>query len=193
MSPPTTVPHDLPRLPVDAVADQCLRALNGDVEIAVSDALRAAIVLQLRLVTLWRDKIRPGQAAPAWADFAVEELKPWLGSLNLVQVMPGGTDFRYVVYGTDLGLRFGDLTGTLVSSVTEPRRSLAMSFYRMLVRAPSPTLGRQSQWSTSRFYYVFRMGLPLSSDGSIIDRVLMHVHVSDLVAQTDDATFVHIG
>lgn len=186
-------PSDVARVPVIADADQCLQALNDDIEIAVSEQLRNAVRHQLLLVALWRSKLRAERSVPLWADFRIEELQPWLGSINMVETLNGGEDFRYVVYGTDLGLRFGDLTGKRVSEAAEPRRSLAMSFYRMLVHDPCPTLGRQSQWSASRYYYVFRMALPLSHNGVSHDRTMMHVHVSDLVAQTDDATFVHIG
>lgn len=187
------MPDKVARVPADADVDRYLQALNGDIELEASDSLRKAIGHQLDLVRLWRRKLTGNGTVPLWADFEIKELQPWLGSLNLVETLNGGEDFHYVVYGTHLGQRFGDMTGKRVSEAEEPRRSLAMSFYRMLVREPWPTLGRQSQWTVSRYYYVFRLGLPLSYNGISHDRTLVHVHVSDQVASTDEATFVRIG
>lgn len=166
--------------------------LQGEVVLERTASLHEGIRSQLSLAAKWRGKPNSAAGVPLRAAFSLEELAPWMGSLNLVEIIGGGEDFRYLIYGTVHGQQFGDMTGRLVSDMSEPRRSLATHFYRALLAEPCVTLGRQSQWTESRFYYVYRLGLPLSSDGTVVDRALVHVHVSDQPAEIEGAEFVRL-
>jgi hypothetical protein len=58
------------------------------------------------LLELWKVK-RGDRRMPAWRDFAVPELQRWLGHLNLLEIVDGGADFRFRVYGTKITAAFG--------------------------------------------------------------------------------------
>lgn len=68
-----------------------------------------------------------------------EALGRWLGWLHLLEVLQGGTDFRYRIFGSgpedSTGYRFHR---RLVSEWSEPMRTRAFEHYRLAVRAAWP-------------------------------------------------------
>lgn len=62
----------------------------------------------------WREK-RGSRAMPARADIVLRDIKPYLGFICLLDVLPGAADFRYRLVGSRISEYFlGDGTGRTV-------------------------------------------------------------------------------
>ena len=127
------------------------------------------------LYRLWDGK-RAGRAMPARSDFDPAELKPWLGRVNLLDVLAGPPmDFRYRLCGTRTVEEYGvDLTGKRFSEavyVGTPEAALvAMADF---VRNGKPRY-RNDPIKDAQGYAVMRerLYLPLAEDGRTVDMVL---------------------
>ena len=127
------------------------------------------------LVELWRTK-RGCRALPARRDFHIEELKPWLGRMHVVEVLPD--DFRYLVFATTSAQRMGvEMTGKLVSEGphtemvrdTEETYRQAAETKRPIYRRTPPTV-----WD-DRLYGYTRVVLPLGEKDEP-DRLFVAIH-----------------
>ena len=68
-----------------------------------------------RFCDLWDSRSSDG-GIPTRAQFSLEELKPWFGSILFMDVVDFGADFRHRLIGTRIVEMVGrDLTGKLVS------------------------------------------------------------------------------
>lgn len=135
------------------------------IERAASDA--AALLQQ------WEAR-RNGRFCPAWADFPVVDLRHWLGSLNLLDVVDEGADFRFRVYGTRMAEMMGhELTGKLVSELPEPRLvEASLHLYRTVLERRAPQFAfHQAPRGASRGFWL-RLVMPLASSGDRIDRLM---------------------
>lgn len=131
------------------------------------------------LYRAWRAKAgdRP---APSRADFEIADLRPWLGLLVLIDVVDGGADFFYRVYGTEITSFYGnDLTGKRLSSVEPEIQALVFPEYRRAVATlrplyvvRRPRIRREEAW-------VARVILPLSRDGTTVDQILVGFQAVD--------------
>lgn len=62
------------------------------------------------LLAKWRTRVSGG--LPAWGDFDVLELRPWIGQLTLVELLAAEEDILWRVFGTTIADRLQrDLTG----------------------------------------------------------------------------------
>src|SRR5262245_30348385 len=96
----------------------------------LSDDLRA-------FYALW-DAKRGGRLLPARSDLEFAELRPWLESLHIVEVL--ADDFRFKIFATNSTLRLGaEMTGQLLSKL-EPRQLAedAGTDYRRCVETRTP-------------------------------------------------------
>lgn len=96
-----------------------------------------------RFLDLWEQK-RGDRNVPARYDFAFEELRPWLGELHLLEVLPD--DFRFKVFATGTAERVKrEYTGRLISEA-EPKELAreAMIAYRQAVNARTPLFSDRS-------------------------------------------------
>jgi hypothetical protein len=128
----------------------------------------------------WHRK-RAGKAMPSRADINPGELRPYLGSIILLEALPGFDDFRYRLIGTRVTDYFlGDATGTTIreayalSNMKAPHVDSIISLHRtvcesqMIVRVKGPP----GQWR-GQFYPPFdALYLPLSDDGVTANMVL---------------------
>src|SRR4051812_40171224 len=83
----------------------------------------------------WERK-RAGRHFPHRADMRFEELRPWLGEIHLVEVLPD--DFRYKVFATKSAERLGqEYTGVLLSNGLPPdmARDAAVDYRRAVDEA----------------------------------------------------------
>jgi hypothetical protein len=122
---------------------------------------------------LWHEKSTDGRV-PARSDFSIDDLKPWLGRLILVDILPDG-DIFYRVHGTELAEWLGqDLTGKTLSALNPPEfRALIRAEYADIVASRSPAVIRRRRHYEGRGSFVIeRILLPLSRDGQTIDQVL---------------------
>jgi hypothetical protein len=115
---------------------------------------------------------------PARRDFDVLELRPWLGDLHMFEVVDGGKDFRYRIYATNIAIDAGrEMTGKLMSETPEPHlRAIGLACYDEVRRAAVPYLiQRPTVIKTALGYDTIRdyLVLPLSDDGTVVDRLLV--------------------
>ena len=136
------------------------------------------------LFRLWDEK-RAGRAMPARADFDPAEMKPWLGRLALLDVLPGPPmDFRYRLCGTRTVEEYGvDLTGKrFTEAVYIGTPESAIKAMGEFVRIGRPRY-RNDPLQDKQGYAVMRerMYLPLGEDGSTINMILCYQESKVLV------------
>ena len=129
------------------------------------------------LFKLWDGK-RAGRTYPARSDFDPLELRPWLGRISLLDVLPGPPmDFRYRLCGSQTVAQYGlDLTGKRFSEAcyigTPAEAQAAMSELVRIgrVRYRNDPVGDVRGFASMRE----RIYLPLAEDGKTIDMILCY-------------------
>ena len=131
------------------------------------------------LLDLWEAK-RAGRPLPARADFTMDDLLPWLGHLMLLDVLDGGDDFRFVLYGTALVEIFGfDLTGQRVSEAAQHIGPKSLEEYRRVYATRAPDYVARRSPANKEYVTITKIALPLSSDGQTIDKILGAIYQID--------------
>ncbi len=126
---------------------------------------------------------RGGRDIPDRSDIDVLDLKPWLGWLNMLDVIDGGRDFRYRVFGTHHVARLGaDVTGKLASESTAAVRAHFTLFLGSIIATRRPVLTHVTQrnMATGHAYEWRRLGVPLTRGASTVDAVLVLAEAGDL-------------
>ena len=135
-----------------------------------------APVLFHSLVQLW-DVRRGSRAMPARRDFPVEDLRPWLGRLALIDVVDDGTDFFYRLYGSGLAERYGmDLTGKRLSEISPGIQLEVSSGYYQCFSEARPVFSNLRYADRDVFWEWQRLLLPLSADGTSVTMIMMCLH-----------------
>lgn len=132
------------------------------------------------LLRLWSSK-RKGRNAPLRNDFRVEELKPWLGRLILLDVLqgalPDGCDFKFRLMGSSIAQEIGaDLTGrtvsesTLLAGATAALQNLRDICLHAVPRFRDDLIpvGNGDGYAPERLF------LPLSEDSRSINMILLY-------------------
>lgn len=130
----------------------------------------------------WEER-RGARDIPDRADIDVLDLKPWLGWLNMLDVIDGGEDFRYRVFGTNHVARLGvDVTGKLASESAVAIRANFSRFLGLIVAARRPVLAQvtQKNLATGHVYEWHRLGVPLTRGGAAVDAILVLAEAGDL-------------
>lgn len=133
---------------------------------------------QLRaLHELWERK-RGLRTAPSRADFSVEELRPWLGHLIMVDCLDDD-DFRFRLYGTALVRIFGfDLTNRLVSDVSGQIGDRPAAEYRQVRRLGTPFHVARRSPSAREYLTMDKLALPLMDNG-VVTKIMAAIYHSD--------------
>ncbi len=135
----------------------------------------------LSLYRLWESK-RGACSMPARSDLTTEELTPWFGNLCIVDVLDGGGDFRYRLYGTTIAREAGfDMTGRLLSEY--PIVQMIPFFgdaYNEVMRRKRPALGEHNPGVDS-VRRRRRLLLPFGADGRTVDKILSCNYAIDVV------------
>lgn len=140
---------------------------------------------QFELYNLWNAK-RGSRHMPSRTDFAPADLRPWLGDMHLLEVIDGGRDYLYLVYGTSIGRHHDvEMTRRHVSDWPDDMRARAMRTYSKVTRELCPYLVRQNEAPSGRVRSNHRLLLPLSRDGKTVDHILTHLH--QIPANDEDA------
>jgi len=127
------------------------------------------------LAALWQSR-RGGRTMPARRDFDTVELRPWIGGLHLVEVLPGG-DYRWRVYAGKVGEVYGrEWTGKKFSEVPHRNRSLLFGWFDDCLAARCPMEHTSRYDNEGRHIHWTRLFLPLADDGEVVDRVFVHSH-----------------
>lgn len=129
----------------------------------------------LRLHALWLSKCR-GRAMPARADFDPLELKEDLGWIVLVDVERSPLRFRYRLIGTNIvDLAGRNVTGRYFDEIYEPHvERVATSSFRDILDTGTPNrVAATLQHAEKGFLTYEAIDLPLASDGSTVDMILI--------------------
>ncbi|HLZ65649.1 MAG TPA: PAS domain-containing protein [Aliidongia sp.] len=122
---------------------------------------------------LWHEKAAEGRL-PALADFSIDDLRPWMGRLILVDILPDGNLF-YRVHGTKLAEQLGqELTGKYLTDLADLQlRAAIRSEYALVAARRAPMVFRRRRHYGNRGSYdTERIVLPLSHGGNSVDQAL---------------------
>ncbi len=103
------------------------------------------------------------------------EMREALGFVTLIDVVDGGNDFLYRVYGTRIAERYGaDLTGKRTSQTDNGSYAAAflVAIYRAALRRAEPVFSEHYPSPRSSTAKWSRIVLPLVGDGGRIERFL---------------------
>ena len=93
---------------------------------------------EISFLTFW-NRLKGDRAMPERSQIVPEELAPWIGWLHLVEVIDGGEDFLYRIFGSEAGGATGyRLHRKKVSEWDPPIRERALNIYRMAVVEKQP-------------------------------------------------------
>jgi hypothetical protein len=139
----------------------------------------------LNLLRLWQSK-RAARMAPARAEFRPEDLQPWLGNIILLDVIEGGKDFRFRLFGSAVAREAGfDMTGKLLSEYPiKTTLPFLFEVQREVVRRACPALTEHNP-AVPNVRRRRRLLLPFSSDGKSIDMTLSANYAIDVIRPPD--------
>ena len=127
------------------------------------------------LLEIWTaERERTGRLPhPDWVE--PERFLFAIGYLMLLDVVDGGRNFRYRLYGTEISRRFmHDLTGHLVSDVPfRMSRLFFLAVYKAACTRKIPIFTEHAPPSSVNATSWSRLILPLSTDGATVDRFLV--------------------
>lgn len=139
----------------------------------IPETHRPSIESLYRLWLRTRDR-SPGRRIPAWSDVDVIDFGPWMGRLQVLEVVNGGTDFKFRVHGaTFREWVHEDLTGTFVSELDARYGSTLVERYRAAFVQASPSLTVSEPLVQRPFLTYTRLVLPFGADGQTPDRFLV--------------------
>jgi hypothetical protein len=128
------------------------------------------------ILDYWQAK-RGTRAMPSRADIALRELKGQLGWISLIDVLPGGDDFRYRLIGTRIMQYFkSDTTGKTVSESFAPvpeAGAMMLALLRSIVknRFVIRSFGNLA-WMGNDFEDFESLFLPFSDDGESVTMIM---------------------
>jgi len=128
-----------------------------------------------RLYEYWDGK-RGEQKMPSRADLDPLEMIFIIGNIILVDVLDGSPlRFRIRLHGTNLSQRVGfELTGKMLDEMPETEfRELAQESFTRVVSNAEPSYGRRDRLIDGRPARYETVIMPLSSDGTSVDRLLV--------------------
>lgn len=111
---------------------------------------------------------------PARADLRPEDMKGFLGTVSLVDILPDPLDFRYALFGSVVAEEYGfDMTGKSARTFQPPEiGALIWSLFEDAYRARVPSLHAIGFESATQQLEFERLILPLSPDGERIDKFM---------------------
>lgn len=132
-----------------------------------------------RLLVYWREKCRD-RSMPSRADIVPSELREHLASLVILDVLPGGMEFRYRLIGTLVSQYFmKDNTGKTVTEAFTPEtvphlRDRVLGVMRKVVRDKAVVLSIGEPGTLGPRTEDFQtLCMPLSDDGENVHHILM--------------------
>jgi hypothetical protein len=132
----------------------------------------------LRFLLAWWLKRIPSEGGlpPVSAPLDPLELRPALGCLMTIEVLPGAADFRYRLFGTIIAERSGfDLTGKLASEVPGPRDGVLwfLATYGAAALEAAPLYTEHTPWSSMSVTRWYRLILPLAGPDGAVQRFIV--------------------
>jgi hypothetical protein len=120
------------------------------------------------------DAKRRGRPFPTWSDFDPLELRPWLGSINVVEVEPGTRRFKFRIFGQSGASLLGvELTGRYADELPDYVVDTVLNDYATLIATGTPIYKvREIDSPGGRTMRVLRLLMPLSARGDALDMIL---------------------
>lgn len=121
---------------------------------------------------------RAGREFPARSDFDPVDLKYILGYLSVIDVLRGPLRFRYRIHASNAADRLGfDLTGKELDALPDERyRKMIREHHETVLEKRTPVVVlRDHHFDDSRTWHCEALGVPLSSDGTVIDMLMSAV------------------
>lgn len=132
-----------------------------------------------RFLALWEGKAGPNRL-PRRADFDIPELRPYLGRVAILDVIDGGADFRFRLYGSDIAEEYqADMTRKSVADFRPHFRAAIVPGYRRCLETRAPYYDVIDIDDEMMRYKWERMVVPLAADGQTVDMLM--VYRSDLI------------
>lgn len=128
------------------------------------------------MVELWSAKGK-GDRLPAWRDFELEDLMPWVGWISVADVVQRDPfDMRYRLWGQALAEAIGsDLTGKLISEFPSGYDQDDVDFLEHLAKQKGIGLwSGPVYWENRDYVRMEQVSVPLADDGETPDKI-MHV------------------
>lgn len=128
------------------------------------------------LLRYWQDR-RAGRAWPARRDIDPLELRPLLGHINMIDVVPqadGSPRFRYRLFGTEFVFYHGrDLTGRWLDEITDAGfRTELIAMYAGVAGKGELRMLSYDYMLASGPHRFQALALPLSEDGRTVNMIL---------------------
>lgn len=132
------------------------------------------------LVMLW-ERCRPApDLLPGRQHFDIPDLKPWLGWINICDVVQGPTRrYRMRLIGSQVAeIEKGNNTGRFLDEMFPPSQYPAVQAdYDTAIMTRKPVLGRRIIPIPGGVAHILtKLVLPLASDGQHIDKFLVLLH-----------------
>lgn len=126
------------------------------------------------LFRLWRAR-RGAALMPARSAFDLNDLRPWMGNIVLLDVLADPPDLRFRLFGSNVALRQGrDLTGRRISEVGTLLARPIIDSYNSVLSSGVPMLHWYHDTAQdSRDMRVARLLLPLSDNGRTVDKIMV--------------------
>lgn len=124
----------------------------------------------------WQGKRPADGGLPARAGLDPIEMKRWLGNLSILDVIDGGRDFVFRLYGSVLAQAVGfDMTGKSARDYPGERNNVLVDSYRAVLAARRPLLSSVVVRFTGRPVMPAweRIVAPLARDGVTIDKLIV--------------------
>lgn len=127
------------------------------------------------LLRLWQDR-RAGRRLPARGDFPVEDLRPWLGQVSLVDVVEAPRRFRWRLIGSRIAERLGrDATGRWFDELYEGEtlEGYLRAYSRAVDRRAPVFHAGDLEFVGKEFQHFASVHLPLSEDGETVNMLML--------------------
>ena len=142
----------------------------------------------LKFLLQWWNDSRGEKMAASPADVDPFKLRPILGKLAVLDVLNGGEEFKYRLYGSVIIQEPGkDLTGKLLSEIWTPMRSFFAITYRAILLRKEPLYTRHEPHHSLKMTTWDRLILPLSN-GNDVERII----VALVPVHTNKSSFEHM-
>ena len=125
------------------------------------------------LYRLWQAKRRDARI-PARSEFGLDELRPLMGRLAILDVIDGGADFRFRLYGSNIATAYrGEMTGKSVREYRPHFYTTITPGYLNCVTTRAPHYDQLEVDDQMMLYRWERLILPLASDGTTVNMLLV--------------------
>ncbi len=130
----------------------------------------------LRFLMDYWQRLRQADGLPRATAIDPVEMRPALGNVMLLDVLDGGTDFRYRLYGSKIAERAGfDMTGKRVSDIgTSTAVATFFTYvYQAVLKRREPIYTEHRPPAAIRVTKWYRLILPLGDADGAINRLLV--------------------